>query len=219
MMLTKGSISLYINSEIKSNAYFCKVKTQNAMDRIKLHDKYFVPYIPNEKIMKAIDAVAAKINDDFKGCEDIPLIVCVLNGSIMFTGELMQRLTFTCELTSIRVSSYQGTRSTGQIKQIIGLQNDIHGRRAIIVEDIVDTGATIVDLQKRLLEAGASEVKICTMLLKEDIYKQDVKLDYVGIGIMNKFIVGFGLDYDQIGRNYKDIYILDENQKDEPLLL
>jgi hypoxanthine phosphoribosyltransferase len=189
------------------------------MDRIKLHDKYFVPYIPNEKIMKAIDGVAQKINKDFADSTDIPLIVCVLNGSIMFTGELMQRLTFPCELTSIRVSSYQGTKSTGQIRQIIGLQNDIHGRRAIIVEDIVDTGATIVDLQHTLLEAGASEVRICTMLFKEDVYKQNVKLDYVAMKITNKFIVGFGLDYDQIGRNYKDIYILDENQKDEPLLL
>lgn len=179
------------------------------MDRIKLFDKYFVPFIPHEQIMKAIDDVADRINKDFEGCTDVPLIVCVLNGSIIFTGELMQRFTFTCELTSIRVSSYQGTSSTGQIKQIIGLQNNIAGRRAIIVEDIVDTGATIVDLKNRLTEAGASDVRVCTMLFKEEVYKQSVKLDYVGIKIPNKFIVGFGLDYDQIGRNTKDIYILE----------
>ncbi|MDD2294050.1 MAG: hypoxanthine phosphoribosyltransferase [Bacteroidales bacterium] len=179
------------------------------MNRIKLHDKYFVPFISNEKINAAIDAVAVKINNDFKNREDIPLLLCVLNGSIMFTGELMQRLDFLCELTSIRLSSYQGTQSTGVTKQIMGLSTDITGRCVIIIEDIVDTGHTIVDLQKLLIEAGAGEVKVCTMLLKPSVYRQNVKLDYVAMEIDNRFIVGYGLDYDQLGRNFKDIYVLE----------
>lgn len=181
----------------------------SSMNRIKLHDKYFVPFISNEKINKAIDAVAEKINNDFKNREDIPLLLCVLNGSIVFTGELMKRVDFPCELTSIRISSYQGTQSTGVTKHILGLSTDITGRTVIIIEDIVDTGKTIVDLKRLLKEEGVAEVKVCTLLLKPDVYKQDVKLDYVGMEIENKFIVGFGLDYDQLGRNNKDIYVLE----------
>jgi len=181
------------------------------MNRIKLYDKYFVPYISYEKLSEAIDKVAQKINTDFKDCpeDDIPVILCVLNGSIMFTAELLKRFDFNCELSSIRLSSYNGTSTTGEIKQITGLTTDIRGRRVIVIEDIVDTGLTIVALHDLIQKAGAREIRVCTMLLKPEVYKQSVKLDYVGLEIANKFIVGFGLDYNQIGRNFKDIYILD----------
>lgn len=185
------------------------------MNRILLKDKYFIPYIPYEKIEKAIDNVAEKINADYKGSNEIPIVICVLNGSIMFTGELLKRLDFPLELSSVRLSSYIGTTSTGVTRQILGLTTAIKNRSVIIVEDIVDTGKTIVDLQQIVQDAGAKEVKICTMLLKPDVYKKDVRLDYVAMEIENRFIVGFGLDYDQLGRNYKDIYILDENQEKE----
>lgn len=177
--------------------------------RIHLKDKYFVPYIKYEQISEAIDRVAEQINRDFKECEEIPIILCVLNGSIMFTGELLKRLEFPCELSSIRLSSYEGTTSTGVTRKILGLTSAIKNRPVIVVEDIVDTGKTIVDLHDILVEAGAGEVKICTMLLKPAVYKKNLKLDYVAMEVDNKFIVGFGLDYDQLGRNYKDIYILD----------
>lgn len=184
------------------------------MTRIKLKDKYFVPYIPYAEIERAIDGVAERINSDFKGCKDVPIVLCVLNGSIVFTGELLQRLEFDCELSSVRLSSYVGTTSTGVTKMILGLTPAIKNRRVIVVEDIVDTGKTITDLYKVLIDAGAKEVRICTMLLKPEVYRQDIKLDYVAMEIRDKFIVGFGLDYDQLGRNYRDIYILDENETD-----
>jgi Hypoxanthine-guanine phosphoribosyltransferase len=178
--------------------------------RIHLKDKYFVPYIKYEQIITAIDRVAEKINKDFKDREDIPIVLCVLNGSIMFTGEILKRLEFPCELSSIRLASYEGTTSTGVTRKILGLTTAIKNRTVIVVEDIVDTGKTIVDLHDILIEAGAEDVKICTMLLKPSVYKKNLKLDYVAMEIENKFIVGFGLDYDQLGRNYKDIYILDK---------
>lgn len=180
------------------------------MDRILLKDKYFVPYIPYRKLEKAIDSVAERINEDFKHFDGIPIILCVLNGSIMFTAELMKRFDFPCELSSVRLASYEGTVSTGVTRKILGLTTAIKGRTVIVVEDIVDTGKTITDLHETLLQAGASEVKICTMLLKPEVYKRPLKLDYVAMEIENRFIVGFGLDYDQIGRNSKDIYILDK---------
>ena len=180
------------------------------MQKVKLYDKTFKTFITNDKIMSAIDDVADKINHDFEGCEDIPVLLCVLNGSIMFMGELMKRLSFNCQTISIKLTSYEGTQTTGIVKQAMGLTSDITGRRVIIVEDIVDSGNTIVELKQILADKGASESRICTMLLKPDAYKKDIVLDYVAMEIPDKFIVGFGLDYDEIGRNLKDIYVIDE---------
>ena len=176
------------------------------MKQIKLKDKTFRVSIPYEEISKAIDKVAEKINSDFNGCEDIPVLLCVLNGSIMFMGELMKRLEFNCQIVSTKLTSYDGTSTTGKVKQALGLTADITGRRVIVVEDIVDTGNTIVELQKILADAGAAESKICTLLYKPEACRKDLSLDYVAMEIPNDFIVGFGLDYDELGRNYKDIY-------------
>lgn len=179
------------------------------MNTIKLFDKTFKPFIPYEKLELAIDEVAARINADFKDCEDIPILLCVLNGSIMFTAELMKRLQFNCQIVSTKLTSYVGTETTGKVKQAMGLTADITGRRVIIVEDIVDSGNTIVELKRILEEKGAAESRICTLLLKPDAYKKDIAIEYVAMEIPNDFIVGFGLDYDEIGRNLKDIYVLD----------
>lgn len=179
------------------------------MERVTLKDKTFRKFIPYEQIEAAIDDVAAKINKDFEGCEDVPVLLCVLNGSIMFMAELMKRLSFNCQIVSTKLTSYVGTETTGNVKEAMGLTADITGRRVIVVEDIVDSGNTIVALKKILAEKGASESLICTMLLKPDAYKKDIALDYVAMEIPNDFIVGFGLDYDELGRNLKDIYVLD----------
>lgn len=179
------------------------------MDKVTLYDKTFITFIPYEKLKEAIDVVATKINADFDGCEDVPVLLCVLNGSIMFTSELMKRLTFNCQVVSTKLTSYEGTSTTGKVKQAMGLTADIKGRRVIIVEDIVDSGNTIVELKRILEEKEAAESRVCTLLLKPDAYKKDVKLDYVAMEIPNDFIVGFGLDYDELGRNLKDIYVLD----------
>ena len=179
------------------------------MEKVRLHDKTFKKFIPYEKLEAAIDNVAEEINKDFEGCEDVPVLLCVLNGSIMFMGELMKRLRFNCQIVSTKLTSYVGTETTGTVKQALGLTADITGRRVIVVEDIVDSGNTIVALKQILAEKGASESRMCTLLLKPDAYKKDVKLDYVAMEIPNDFIVGFGLDYDELGRNFKDIYTLD----------
>ena len=180
------------------------------MNKITLKDKTFRTSIPYEDLMAAIDRVADRINADFKGCQDIPILLCVLNGSIMFTAELMKRLEFNCQIVSTKLSSYEGTSTTGNVKQAMGLTAEISGRRVIVVEDIVDSGNTIVELKRILEEKGAAESRICTLLLKPDAYKKDIRLDYVAMEIPNDFIVGFGLDYDELGRNYKDIYVLDK---------
>lgn len=182
------------------------------MEHIKLFDKTFKTFIPNAEIEKAIDTVAEKINNDFNGCEDVPVLLCVLNGAIMFTAELMKRLKFNCELVSIKLSSYDGTKSTGNVRQALGLTADISGKRVIIVEDIVDTGNTIVELKKILADKGAASACVCTLLFKPEAYNQEIPLEYVAMEIPNDFIVGFGLDYNEIGRNMKDIYVLDKEQ-------
>lgn len=179
-------------------------------EKIVLFDKTFKPYISNDQLNAAIDAVADRINADFKDCSDIPILLCVLNGSIMYMAELMKRLDFNVQVVSIKLSSYTGTSSTGEVRQVTGLTAPVEGRRVIVVEDIVDTGNTIVNLKQLLVDKGASDVKIATLLLKPEIYTKDLKLDYVAMEIPNKFIVGFGLDYDELGRNFKDIYVLDE---------
>ena len=182
------------------------------MDSITLWDKSFVPFIPQADIEKAVDAVAERINADFADSGEIPVLLCVLNGSIVFTAALMQRLSFQAELVSMKLSSYEGTQSTGNVRQVMGLSGSVKDRRVIIVEDIVDTGTTIVDLTNIVRAYGAKEVRVCTLLLKPDVYDKNVPLDYVGMSIPNRFIVGYGLDYNELGRGLKDIYVLDESK-------
>lgn len=185
------------------------------MHKVRLYNKTFKTLIPNERIMSAIDDVAVKINNDFAGCEDVPVLLCVLNGSIMFMGELMKRLDFNCQIVSIKLTSYEGTSTTGRVKQAMGLTADLTGRRVIVVEDIVDSGNTIVELKQILAEHGATESRICTLLLKPEAYKKDVAIDYVAMEIPNDFIIGFGLDYDELGRNLRDIYVLDPDSDNQ----
>ena len=179
------------------------------MQKIKLHDKTFRYFIPNQTIEEAIDRVAGKLNRDYRESGSIPVLLCVLNGSILFTAELMKRLDFDVELMSIRLSSYAGTSSTGEVRTEMGLTGDVTGREVIIVEDIVDTGKTIERLTGLLQEQKAARVKVCTLLHKPEMYRKDIPLDYVAMEIPDDFIVGFGLDYDGLGRNYRDIYVLD----------
>lgn len=178
------------------------------MDRIKLHDKYFKLFIPNGKIEEAIGKTARQINADYRG-KDIPVFLSVLNGSFMFTASLMKYIDFQCELSFVKLASYCGTSSTGQVKQLIGISGSLKNRSVIIVEDIVDTGKTITDMHAMLLEQGVRDIKVCTLFLKPDSYKGAVPIDYHAMEIGNEFIVGFGLDYDQLGRQLQDIYIVE----------
>ena len=176
------------------------------MSRVTIKDKTFETSIPEAEILKKVKQVADRINKDFEG--KTPLFLAVLNGSFMYAADLMKYINIPCEISFVKLASYQGTTSTGTIKEVIGLNEDIRGREVIIVEDIVDTGATM----KRMLETlGTREpagFHICTLLLKPGKLTVPLDIEYAAIEIPNDFIVGYGLDYDQEGRNLRDIYTL-----------
>ncbi len=188
------------------------------MKSIQLYNKTFKLYLPYEDIQMAVDNVAKTINKELKDV-DTPIFLGVLTGSFMFLGDLMKRIDIPCDVVFIRVASYEGTSSTGEVKQILGLTKSVKDRTIVIVEDIVDTGTTITELHQILKDAGAKEIKICTLLFKPDNYKGNLKIDYPALEIPSDFIVGYGLDYNQLGRQYKDIYVIDEdtNAKNKPI--
>lgn len=174
------------------------------MKSVNVRDKEFDLFIPESEILAAIDKIAKQMNEDLKGKN--PLFVCVLNGSFMFAAELMKRLTIPCEISFVRMASYQGVKSTGKMKEIYGLEEDITGRTVVILEDIVDTGYTMSLVIDQLTCEDPQELKIATLLFKPAALKNEIKLDYVALEIPNDFIVGFGLDYDGYGRNLPNIY-------------
>lgn len=176
------------------------------MDTIQIKDKQFTTFIPEEKILAEVTRVANEINRDLSGSD--PLFVSVLNGSFMFTADLMKRLTVPCEVSFVKLASYEGTSSTGRVKELVGLNDDISGRTVVIVEDIVDTGLTMKRLLDTLWQRNPKEIRIVSLLVKPDKLQVDLKVDYVAMNIPNDFIVGYGLDYDGYGRNYRDIYIV-----------
>lgn len=173
---------------------------------IQLHDKQFVPFISAEEIDFAIKSMAKQMDDDF--FDEIPVFIGVLNGSFMVLSDLMKNYRGMCEVSFVKMESYEGTKSTGEVNELIGLNKNLEDRTVIIVEDIVDTGNTIEELKSILKNKKVKHLKIATLFFKPDAYKKDIKLDYVGIRIPDKFIVGFGLDYDGLGRNLQDIYQL-----------
>ena len=153
--------------------------------------------------------MAQQINEDLKDT-DTPIFLSVLKGSFMFTADLMRKITVKSDVVFIKLSSYEGTSSSGNVKQIMGLTKSVEGRTVVVVEDIVETGNTIEEMYKILKDAGAADIRICTLLFKPGVYRKDIKIDYAALRIPNDFIVGYGLDYNQLGRQYKDIYVLDE---------
>lgn len=181
------------------------------MNRIRLKDKEFELFIPEIKIVEAIRNMAVRIKEDIKGTD--PLFVGVLNGAFMFTSELMKELNGPYQLTFARYSSYRGTSSTGSINEIMPIQVPVKGRVVVLMEDIIDTGFTMEYVMNKLREDGAADVKLATMLFKPDALKCKLIPDYVGLSIPNDFIVGYGLDYDELGRTYRDIYKIVETEK------
>ncbi|MBN8566970.1 MAG: hypoxanthine phosphoribosyltransferase [Flavobacteriales bacterium] len=175
---------------------------------IHLHDKTFVPFISSEELNFAIKNLAKQMDDDF--FDEVPVFVGVLNGAFMVLSDLMKEYRGMCEVSFVKLSSYDGTQSTNQVKQLIGLNENLEGRTVVIVEDIIDTGNTIEELKAIFKGKNIKHLKIATLFLKPDAYKKEIKIDYVGIRIPNKFIVGYGLDYDGLGRNLPDVYQLAE---------
>ena len=173
---------------------------------ITIHDKTFVPFIDRYQLDEAISNMVAKIQHDYVG--RTPLFIGVLNGSILIMADLLKKYQGDCEVSFVKLSSYQGTQSTETVKKLIGLQTEIYNRDIIIVEDIVDTGNTVDVIDKLLKTHQPKSVKYATLFLKPEAYRGNIPIDYVGMEIENKFIVGYGLDYDELGRNLPDVYQL-----------
>ncbi len=175
---------------------------------IQLHDKQFVPFISAKEIDFAIAKMVALIEDDF--ADETPVFIGVLNGSFMVVSDFMKKYKKPCELSFIKMASYEGTSTTNDVKQLIGLNQDLSGRTVVVIEDIVDTGNTLVELKELFKKQNVKHFKIATLFFKPEAYKKEVKIDYIGIRIPNKFIVGYGLDYDGLGRNLPEVYQLKE---------
>jgi hypoxanthine phosphoribosyltransferase len=174
------------------------------MKEVQLKDKRFRIDISGDKIMEQVERVASEINRDLKGKK--PLFLVVLNGAFMFAADLLKNIDIDCEVSFVKLASYQGTSSTEKVKELIGLNEDLTGRVVVVVEDIVDTGFTMENIITDLLRLKATEVHVATLLFKPEAFQKKFKIDYIGLSIPNDFIVGYGLDYDGLGRNLKDIY-------------
>ena len=174
---------------------------------IKLHDRNFKVMIPADKIEVAVSAVADKINADYREKKN-PIFIGVLNGSFMFMSDLLKKIDFCCEISFVKLASYCGTCSSGEVTNLIGLNRDIEGRDVIIVEDIVDTGASIEHMVAELQRHNPASVRICTLFFKPNAYKRSIPIDYPAMEIGNEFSVGDGLGYGQLGRNLQDVYVV-----------
>lgn len=174
------------------------------MSKVRLHHEEFEPFISEAELAQAIERVAHEITRKYDGKR--PLFLGVLNGAFFFAAELLKRLPIECEISFVKVASYHGTRSTGTVSQLIGLNEKIEGRHVVVLEDIVDTGHTIRHIMDILAERHPASVAVATLLFKPDAYTQDVPIEYVAMPIPNAFVVGSGLDHDGLGRNLTGIY-------------
>ena len=176
---------------------------------ITINNKHFVPFIPQEQIAERVAALANRLNNDYAGKS--PLLVVILNGAFMFAADLVRQLHFEHEIQFAKFSSYDGMNTTGNVKELIGITADITGRDVIIVEDIIDTGTTMYNLLPQLRNKGAKSVEVASLLMKPGKLQVALDVKYCAMEIPNEFIVGYGLDYDGYGRNYKDIYVVKES--------
>ena len=191
---------------------FCNVVAniwKKAMSVVQILDKKFKTSIPAPESKERVKAVAERINNDLK--DKNPLFLAVLNGSFIFAADLMREITIPCEISFVKLASYQGTTSTGKITEVIGINEELSGRCIVIVEDIVDTGLTMKRMLETLGTRSPSEIHICTLLVKPDKLQVDLNIEYAAMKIPNDFIVGYGLDYNQQGRNLPDIYTVVED--------
>ncbi|MEQ9299952.1 MAG: hypoxanthine phosphoribosyltransferase [Cyclobacteriaceae bacterium] len=171
-----------------------------------IKDKEFDLFISASQIQERIMTVASKINEDYAATQ--PLFICVLNGAFMFASDLIKKMDFFPEISFVKVSSYSGLHTTGAVKNLIGLNEDINGRDIILIEDIIDSGLTMKYLLDELKERDAKSIRMATLLFKPDAFKGNYPVDYIGFEIPNEFVVGYGMDYDGFGRNLPDIYHL-----------
>jgi len=180
------------------------------MGRVKIIDKTFETSIPEEEIKKRVKELAGRLNKDMAGKN--PLFLAVLNGAFIFAADLMREMTIPCEISFVKLASYQGITSTGKVHEVLGINEDLKGRTVIILEDIVDTGRTMKQMVESLGTRHPASVHICTLFVKPDKLQEDLNIEYAAFSIPNDFIVGYGLDYDQQGRNLREIFTLVADQ-------
>lgn len=173
---------------------------------VQVHDKYFKPFITEEAIQREVTRIAVEMNRDLASKD--PIFLGILNGAFMFASDLYKQLNFPCQISFLKLASYSGTQSTGSVKQLIGINRELKDRVVIVLEDIVDTGVTLETIIRQLSGFEPAEIKVATFLHKPEATVREVKLDYVGMEIPNTFILGYGLDYDGYGRNFREIYQL-----------
>ena len=178
------------------------------MDSIKIKDKSFRVSIPEAEIKARVKALAEQMSKDLEGKN--PIFLAVLNGAFIFAADLMREMTIPCEISFVKLASYQGTTSTGKVKEVFGINEDLSGRTVVIVEDIVESGQTMKQMIESLGTRNPESVRICTLFFKPEKLKEDLNLDYVAFRIPDDFIVGYGLDYDGLGRELKDVYTIVE---------
>ena len=178
------------------------------MKKVRLKDRNFKLFIDSKELNDSIELLSNKINQDYSDRE--PIFLCVLNGAFVFAAELIKRFNHECQVSFVKLSSYQGVQSTGAINSLIGLNEDIKGKDVIIVEDIVDTGQTIANIVENILNKNPRSIEVATLLYKPKSYQKQIPIKYRAIEIGNDFIVGFGLDYNGLGRNLEEIYIIEK---------
>ena len=175
---------------------------------IQLHDKFFKPYLSEAQILNAVEKMALAIAEDYK--DEVPLFVGVLNGSFMFVSDFLKAYPYPCEVSFVKLSSYQGLTSTGIVETLLDVSEDIAGKSVIILEDIIDTGRTLQQLVHLFSNTNVKEFKIASLFYKSEIYNGEYAIDYFGMDIPNNFIVGYGLDYNELGRNLREVYTLNQ---------
>ena len=178
------------------------------MDSIKIKDKSFRVSIPEAEIKTRVKALAEQMSKDLEGKN--PIFLAVLNGAFIFAADLMREMTIPCEISFVKLASYQGTTSTGKVKEVFGINEDLSGRTVVIVEDIVESGQTMKQMIESLGTRNPASVHICTLFFKPEKLKEELTLDYVAFRIPDDFILGYGLDYDGLGRELKDVYTIVE---------
>lgn len=178
------------------------------MKKVKIKDKSFVVTMSEAEILSKVDVVAERLNKDYEGRN--PLFLAVLNGSFMFASDLMKRIEVPCEISFVKLSSYQGTMTTGKVKEVIGINEDLTGRHVVIVEDIVESGLTMKQMIESLGTRNPASIEICSLFVKPHRLQVPLDIKYGVMEIGDAFILGYGLDYDQQGRNLRDLYVVEE---------
>ncbi len=179
------------------------------MNLVKLKDKQFQLYITREQISKYVKYLANEVASDLDK-DETPIFIGILNGSFMFAADFVREYPYDCHISFVKLASYEGTSSTGKIKQLVGVNENLEGKTVIILEDIIDTGNTLSEIYDIFRDKNVKTLKIATLFFKPDVFRKALPIDYIGKSIEDKFIVGYGLDYDRLGRNLPDIYQLKE---------